>query len=60
MTLDIRLSVIYPAPVGGVTRAVRQHVIERLATLTGLTARQVDITVAALHAASRRPQRSIA
>jgi uncharacterized alkaline shock family protein YloU len=59
VTLDVRLSVTYPAPVGKVTREVREHVIERLATLTGLTARQVDITVAALHAPTA-PQRRLA
>jgi uncharacterized alkaline shock family protein YloU len=59
VTLDVRLSVTYPAPVGKVTREVREHVTERLATLTGLTARQVDITVAALHAAAA-PERRLA
>jgi uncharacterized alkaline shock family protein YloU len=58
VTLDVRLSVTYPAPVGKVTREVREHVIERLATVTGLTARQVDITIAALHAATA-PQRRL-
>jgi uncharacterized alkaline shock family protein YloU len=59
VTLDVLLSVTYPAPVGRVTREVREHVIERLATLTGLTARQVDITVAALHSAAT-PKRRLA
>ncbi len=59
VTLDVRLSVIYPAPVGTVTREVRAHVIERLTTLTGLSTRQVDITVAALHSATT-PQRRLA
>jgi len=57
VTLDVRLSVTYPAPVGTVTREVREHVIERLTTLTGLSTRQVDITVAALHSATASPRR---
>ncbi|WP_312858448.1 Asp23/Gls24 family envelope stress response protein [Pseudonocardia pini] len=52
VTLDVTLSVTYPAPVGRVTREVREHVTERITALTGLATRQVDITVTALH----RPQ----
>ena len=50
VTLAVRLSVTYPNPIGQVTQQVRQHVTERVASLTGLSTRQVDITVAALHA----------
>lgn len=49
VVLDVRLSVTYPAPVGLVTRQVRDHLIERISALTGLSVRQVDITVTALH-----------
>jgi uncharacterized alkaline shock family protein YloU len=49
VTLDLTLSVTYPAPVGAVTQHVREHVVERLAVLTGLSTRQVDITVTALY-----------
>jgi uncharacterized alkaline shock family protein YloU len=49
VTLDVRLSVTYPAPIGRVTQQVREHVIDRISTLTGLSTRQVDITVTALH-----------
>lgn len=58
VTLDVRLSLTYPAPVGRVTREVRDHVIERLDALTGLSVRQVDITVAAL-SAEQTPQRRL-
>lgn len=58
VTLDVRLSVTYPAPVGRTTREVREHVIERLDALTGLSVRQVDITVAALHSV-KTPQRRL-
>jgi uncharacterized alkaline shock family protein YloU len=49
VTLDVRLSVTYPAPVGRVTQQVRDHLTSRIAGLTGLSVRQVDITVTALH-----------
>jgi uncharacterized alkaline shock family protein YloU len=49
VTLDVTLSVTYPAPVGQVTRHVREHVADRIRTLTGLSTRQVDISVTALH-----------
>lgn len=48
VTLDVRLSVTYPAPVGRVTQQVRDHLIDRIAGLTGLSVRQVDITVTTL------------
>lgn len=47
--VEIELSVRYPAPVGAVTERVREHVIERVGALTGLSVRQVDISVAALY-----------
>lgn len=58
VTLDVRLSVTYPAPVGRVTQQVRDHLVERIAGLTGLSVRQVDITVTALHQ-TRVPHREL-
>lgn len=48
-TLDVRLSVVYPASVGGTTEEARQHLMNRVEGLTGLTVSRVDITVTALH-----------
>ncbi len=59
VTLAVRCSVTYPAPVGRVTQQVREHVIDRIAVLTGLTTRQVDITVTALHAPNRQARREL-
>ena len=47
--LEIELSVRYPAPIGAVTERVRRHVAERVAELTGLSVRQVDVSVGALY-----------
>ena len=49
VTLEVTLSVTYPSPVGQVTQRVRDHVTERVSTLTGLSTRVVDITVTALN-----------
>jgi len=46
--LDVRLSVAYPAAVRATTEAVRDHLRERVQTLTGLTVSRVDIAVTAL------------
>jgi uncharacterized alkaline shock family protein YloU len=43
--LDIELSVRWPAPVGKVTEAVRQHLFERLNDLVGLRIREVNVHV---------------
>ncbi|AXG76645.1 Asp23/Gls24 family envelope stress response protein [Streptomyces paludis] len=48
-SLDVRLSVVYPASVAGTTEAARAHLIERVGEFTGLTVSRVDITVTALH-----------
>lgn len=50
VTLAVRCSVRYPAPVGATTEALRRHLCTRVAELTGLRVRRVDITVVALHA----------
>lgn len=57
VTLTVRLSVIYPAPVGRTTEQVRAHLRERLSTLADLDARRVDITVAALHTPAAQERR---
>lgn len=48
VTLDVRCSIAYPAPVATVTQKLRAHLTARIAELTALEVRQVDITVAAL------------
>jgi uncharacterized alkaline shock family protein YloU len=55
-TLEMTVSVVYPAPVRRAARRVREVVTERIATATGLEIRQVDIDVATLvpAGASRR------
>jgi uncharacterized alkaline shock family protein YloU len=56
-TLRMSVSVVYPAPVRQVARRVREHVSQRLAEITGLEIRQVDIDVATLIPAERRQER---
>lgn len=46
--IEMRLTVAYPVPVRSLTREVRRHVIERVASLTGIEVRHVDIEVAQL------------
>lgn len=52
--LEVRLTVAYPASVRETTEDVRAHVRDRVETLTELTVTRVDISVAALTAASAR------
>ncbi len=59
VTLSVRCSVTYPAPVGRVTRQLREHLINRIAALTGLSTRHVDITVTALHPPNRQARREL-
>ena len=47
-TLDVRVSVTYPASVARTTQATREHLTRRVRELTGLTVSRVDITVTAL------------
>ena len=54
-TVDITMSVSWPAPVRTITRRVREHVSERLITLVGLRSARVDVRVAAL-AVEQAPQ----
>jgi len=51
VSLQVRLSIAYPASVARTTRQVRAHLIERLHELTGLVVTRVDITVTALYLA---------
>ncbi|MDQ7810834.1 Asp23/Gls24 family envelope stress response protein [Amycolatopsis sp. A133] len=46
--LDVRLSLAYPTPVGPATESARQHLMDRVRELTGLTVSRVNITVTAL------------
>ena len=52
--IELRLSLAYPAPVRSLTREVRRHVMERVAALTGIEVRHVDIEVARLLRGSER------
>ncbi|GAA3524573.1 hypothetical protein GCM10022222_03910 [Amycolatopsis ultiminotia] len=49
VTLDVRLSIAYPASVTKVSERAREHLIRRVGELTGLSVSRVDITVGALH-----------
>ncbi|MEU7788978.1 MULTISPECIES: Asp23/Gls24 family envelope stress response protein [unclassified Amycolatopsis] len=57
VTLDVRLSIVYPASVARTTGRVREHLRQRVAELTGLTVTRVDITVTALHTTAATPRR---
>jgi uncharacterized alkaline shock family protein YloU len=46
--IELRLTLAYPAPVRSLTREVRRHVMERVASLTGIEVRHVDIEVTRL------------
>ena len=46
--IEIRLTLAYAAPVRTLSREVRRHVMERVASLTGIEVRHVDIEVARL------------
>ncbi|WP_410567566.1 Asp23/Gls24 family envelope stress response protein [Amycolatopsis sp. cmx-4-61] len=48
VTLDIRLSITYPASVTRTTERAREHLERRVEELTGLVVTRVDITVTAL------------
>lgn len=51
-TLEVRISVVYPASVGATTEAVRTHLMSRVEELTGISVSRVNITVTALHSPS--------
>lgn len=46
--IEMRLTLAYSAPVRTLSREVRRHVMERVASLTGIEVRHVDIEVARL------------
>ncbi|WP_158889045.1 Asp23/Gls24 family envelope stress response protein [Amycolatopsis anabasis] len=48
-SLEVRLSVIYPASVARTTDQARTHLMRRIAQFTGLAVTRVDIRVTALH-----------
>ncbi len=48
VTLDLSMSVRWPASVPEVTNAVRDHVRARVSELTGLTVHEISISVTAL------------
>ena len=47
-SLDVRLTVMYPASVRSTTEAVREHLRDRVHALTEITVSRVDISVTAL------------
>ncbi|MGH4017207.1 MAG: Asp23/Gls24 family envelope stress response protein [Pseudonocardiaceae bacterium] len=49
VSLRVRLSVTYPAPVHTMTDRVRRRLIDRIGALTGMQVGVVDIVVVALH-----------
>jgi uncharacterized alkaline shock family protein YloU len=56
-TVDIRLSVPYPASVARTTEAVRAHLIRRTGELTGLAVPRVNIVIDALHSKENHVRR---
>jgi uncharacterized alkaline shock family protein YloU len=56
-TLDVHVSVVYPAPVAATAARARAHLIRRTGELTGLNVGRVDIAVTALHGGMTRPRR---
>ena len=56
-TVQLRMSVTYPAPIREVTRRVRDQIITRVGELTGLDVRQVDIEITRLIRPGTEPRR---
>ncbi|MEC3982534.1 Asp23/Gls24 family envelope stress response protein [Amycolatopsis sp. H20-H5] len=56
-TLDVRLSVSYPASVRKTTEDARTHLMSRVEEFTGLSVSRVDITVTALHSEAAQTRR---
>lgn len=59
VAVDLTVNVRYPEPVGEVTSKVRDHVVQRLAALTGLTVTEVNIVVDELVVERRQPRRRV-
>ena len=57
VTLDVRISIVYPASVARTTEKAREHLVERVEALTGLTVTRVDLTVTALHTTAGQVRR---
>jgi len=51
-TVRLQIAVGFPAPLAGLTRQVRQHVTDQVQRMSGVRVDHIDITVAALRAAS--------
>ena len=54
-SLDVRLTVMYPASVRATTEAVRDRVRDRVYAITEITVSRVDIAVTALPAGGQKP-----
>ena len=59
VVLELTISVRYPEPVGEVTRRVREHVVERVTSCTGLRVKAVEITVTDFVASRATPRRRV-
>ncbi|MDQ3681327.1 MAG: Asp23/Gls24 family envelope stress response protein [Actinomycetota bacterium] len=59
VAVDLTVNVVYPEPVAKVTGNVRDHVMQRLAALTGLTATEVNISVDELVVERRQARRRV-
>ncbi|MBB4684166.1 Asp23/Gls24 family envelope stress response protein [Amycolatopsis jiangsuensis] len=57
VSLDVRLSIAYPASVTRTSERAREHLTRRVGELTGLSVSRVDITVGALHRAQANGRR---
>ncbi|MFJ7213492.1 Asp23/Gls24 family envelope stress response protein [Amycolatopsis sp. NPDC098790] len=57
VTLDVRISIAYPASVTRTTERAREHLVRRVEELTGLTVTRVDFTVTALHSSGIQHRR---
>ncbi len=57
VVLDLTFNVVYPEPVRQVAARVREHVADRVESLTGRIVRQVNITVPELISRNPRQRR---
>lgn len=58
VTVEVEMAVAYPAPVLEVSRRARRRIILRVAELTGLDVRRVDIAVVTMRVAQPAPVRA--
>jgi uncharacterized alkaline shock family protein YloU len=54
VSATVRLSVRWPEPVLDVTRRVRERIIDRVETMTGLRVAEIDVEVTALYSPTPR------